>query len=186
MSYRRSWTSLSRTSNDMKNLLDATEIATLFLDRNLKVRRFTSKATHLFKLIPGDVGRPITDLSSDLLHTDLTTDVEEVLRTLVFRERQVSTADGHWFSVRVMPYRTMENVIDGVVITMVDITDLKGLETALRRSRDRFGALLGRLAADVAVFDNLGRPVSTASALERAEAATPEELSAWQVRSGRP
>jgi two-component system CheB/CheR fusion protein len=126
----------------MKNLLDATEIATLFLDRNLKVRRFTSQATHLFKLIPGDVGRPITDLSSDLLQTDLAADVEEVLRTVVFRERQVSTADGHWFTVRVMPYRTMENVIDGVVITMVNITALKGLETALRRSRDRFGALL--------------------------------------------
>ncbi|HVO18814.1 MAG TPA: chemotaxis protein CheB [Anaeromyxobacter sp.] len=172
---------LSRTSNDMKNLLNATEIATLFLDRDLKVRRFTSQATRLVKLIPGDVGRPVTDLSSDLLHPDLSSDVEEVLRTLVFRERSVCTADGRWFTVRVLPYRTLENVIDGVVITMVDVTQAKSLEAELRQGRDRLGALLGRLAPDVAILDDRGRVVPAEVALERVEAASPEDLSAWRI-----
>ena len=170
---------LSRTNNDMKNLLNATEVATVFLAGDLKVRRFTATATRLVNLIPGDVGRPVTDLSSELLYPGLADDVEEVLRTLVFRDRQVATAGGRWFTVRIMPYRTMENVIDGVVITMVDITQAKELEAALRRSRDAFGALLGRLPPEVTIVDGQGRPV--AAAMERLEAAGPSEIAAWRI-----
>jgi two-component system CheB/CheR fusion protein len=121
-----------RVSNDMKNLLDSTEIVTVFLDGDLRVRRFTSGANKIFKLIPSDVGRPLTDVTSVLLYPEMPEDGREVLRRLVFTEKQVATTDGRWFSVRIMPYRTDENVIDGLVITFVDITVAKSLEARLR------------------------------------------------------
>jgi two-component system CheB/CheR fusion protein len=123
---------LSRSNNDMKNLLNSTDIATLFLDNNLNVRRFTTQATKIIKLIPGDIGRPITDLGSDLLYPELVADAREVLRKLGFAEKPVCTRDGQWFTVRIMPYRTLDDRIDGVVITFADITVAKTLEAKLR------------------------------------------------------
>jgi two-component system CheB/CheR fusion protein len=123
---------LSRSNNDMKNLLNSTDIATLFLDNNLKVRRFTTQATKIIKLIPGDIGRPITDLASDLLYPELVDDAHEVLRKLGFVEKSVNARDGRWFTVRIMPYRTLDDRIDGVVITFADITVAKTLEAKLR------------------------------------------------------
>jgi chemotaxis methyl-accepting protein methylase len=126
---------LTRVSNDMKNLLDSTGIATLFLDNQLNVRRFTPKTTDLIKLIPGDAGRPLSDIVTDLDYPELATDVREVLRTLVFTEKTVKTGDGRWFHVRIMPYRTYANMIDGAVITFVDVTVSKTLEAELRQAR---------------------------------------------------
>lgn len=123
---------LSGANNDMKNLLNSTDIATVFLDNDLHVRRFTLQAKTIIKFIPSDVGRPITDLASDLLYPTLVADSREVLRTLAFSERAISTKDGRWFTVRVMPYRTMDNRIDGVVITFADITAAKNVEAGLR------------------------------------------------------
>ena len=123
---------LSRSNNDMKNLLNSTDIATLFLDKNLNVRRFTTQATKLIKLIPCDVGRPITDLASDLLYPELVADAREVLRKLGFAEKPITTRDGRWFTVRIMPYRTLDDRIDGLVITFADITVAKTLEAKLR------------------------------------------------------
>jgi two-component system CheB/CheR fusion protein len=123
---------LSRASNDMKNLLDSTDIATLFLDKDLNVRRFTPQATKIIKLIPADAGRPITDLVSDLKYPTLADDVREVLRTLASTEKPVAARDGRWLTVRIMPYRTLDDRIDGVVITFADITTSKTLETKLR------------------------------------------------------
>jgi two-component system CheB/CheR fusion protein len=126
---------LTSVSNDMKNLLDSTGIATLFLDNKLNVRRFTPKTTDLFKLIPGDVGRPISDIVTNMDYPELAGDVREVLRTLVFTEKPIKTNDRRWFMVRIMPYRTYENMIDGAVITFMDITVSKTLEAQLRRAR---------------------------------------------------
>lgn len=123
---------LSRTNNDMKNLLNSTDIATLFLDNDLKVRRFTTQATKIIKLIPGDVGRPITDLASDLLYPKLSEDAAEVLRKLGVAEKPISTRDGRWFTVRISPYRTLDDRIDGVVITFWDISVAKALEAKLQ------------------------------------------------------
>ncbi|MDD5139584.1 MAG: chemotaxis protein CheB [Verrucomicrobiales bacterium] len=123
---------LSRSSNDMKNLLDSTDIATLFLDRDLNVRRFTPQATKIIKLIPGDAGRPITDLATDLRYPELADDAREVLRKLTFAEKPIAARDGRWFTVRIMPYRTQDDRIDGVVITFMDITAAKTLEAKLR------------------------------------------------------
>ena len=122
----------SRANNDMRNLLDSTDIATLFLDETLKVRRFTPQMTKIVKLIPGDVNRPITDLASDLIYPELVSDAQTVLRTLLAKETQVKTNDARWFSARIMPYRTLDNRIDGVVITFADITAAKTLEATLR------------------------------------------------------
>ncbi len=116
---------LSRTNNDMKNLLDSTDIATLFLDNNLCVRRFTSETSRITQLIPGDVGRPITDIASALFYPELAEDARKALRALIQVERQIHTTDGNWFTTRIMPYRTLDNTIDGVVITFLDITSLK-------------------------------------------------------------
>jgi chemotaxis methyl-accepting protein methylase len=123
---------LSGANSDMKNLLNSTDIATVFLDNDLRLRRFTLQAKTIVKFIPSDVGRPITDLASDLLYPALVTDAHEVLRTLVFSERPITTRDGRWFAVRIMPYRTMDNRIDGVVITFADITAAKKVEAGLR------------------------------------------------------
>ena len=123
---------LSRTSNDMKNLLDSTDIATLFLDKDLNVRRFTPQATKIIKLIAADAGRPITDLASELKYPELADDAREVLQKLAAVEKPISARDGRWFTVRIMPYRTMDDRIDGVVITFANITVSKTLEAKLR------------------------------------------------------
>jgi chemotaxis methyl-accepting protein methylase len=125
---------LSWANNDMKNLLNSTDIATLFLDDALNVRRFTTQTTRIIKLIAGDAGRPITDITTDLDYSGLAADAREVLRTLAFIEKQVATRDGRWFLVRIMPYRTLENRIDGVVITFSNITEAKKLEAQLRQT----------------------------------------------------
>ena len=135
-------TELSRTSNDMKNLLDSTGIATLFLDDALNVRRFTAQTTRIIKLIPGDMGRPITDIVTDLNYPEMAQDAREVLRTLVFRERDVPTTDGRWFKVRIMPYRTQDNRIDGLVTTFADMSAAKQQETELRATQEKLQALL--------------------------------------------
>jgi two-component system CheB/CheR fusion protein len=131
---------LARVNNDMRNLLNSTEIVTVFLDNELRIRRFTPGADKLFKLIAGDVGRPLSDIVNDLLYTDMTEEARAVLRTLVFSEKQITTTDGRWFSVRIMPYRTMEDVIVGVVITFADITAVKTLEAELRTEISRLKA----------------------------------------------
>ena len=114
----------------------------MFLDNELHVRRFTTGADKLFKLIPGDVGRPLSDIVTDLLYPTMAEEAREVLRTLVFSEKQIATADGRWFLVRIMPYRTMEDVIDGVVITFTNITAFKRLEAELCEENARLKGLL--------------------------------------------
>jgi len=133
---------LSRMNNDMRNLLNSTEIVTVFLDNELHILRYTPGADKLFKLIPGDVGRPLSDIVSNLHCPELAETAREVLRTLAFSEKQVAATDGRWFSVRIMPYRTMEDVIAGVVITFSNITEAKALEAELREENARLKALV--------------------------------------------
>jgi two-component system CheB/CheR fusion protein len=143
---------LSRANNDMKNLLDSTDIATVFLDNHLRVRRFTQQAAKLTKLIPGDIGRPITDLSCDLFHPDLAEDVRQSLRVLMTVEKQVAFRDGRWYAARIVPYRTLENMLDGVVLTFVDITVAKTLEAQLRKTQ---AELEGRVATQTTELEEI-------------------------------
>jgi len=153
---------LLQATNDMKSLLDSTDIAVVFLDNDLHVRRFTTQATRIINLIPGDVGRPITDIASGLLYPALPEDVREVLRTLVFIEKQVATRRGSWFAVRIMPCRTQESRIDGVVITLTDITAAKKLEAELRETGAFYRALFETMPAGV-LFQNTAGTVTFAN-----------------------
>jgi two-component system CheB/CheR fusion protein len=122
---------LSQASDDMRNLLNSTDIATIFLDANLRIRRFTPQTLKLFKLIQTDIGRPVTDITNELEHWEVADDAREVLHSLVFRERELAASNNRWFKVRTMPYRTSQNRIDGIVITFADITTAKLLELEL-------------------------------------------------------
>ncbi|MBN2438779.1 MAG: PAS domain-containing protein [Deltaproteobacteria bacterium] len=128
---------LARLNDDMRNLLNSTEIVTVFLDNELHIRRFTTGADKLFKLIPSDVGRPLSDIVSNLLYPEMTEEARKVLQTLVFSEKQIAATDGRWFAVRIMPYRTMEDVIGGVVFTFTNITAAKMVEAELREEIER-------------------------------------------------
>jgi two-component system CheB/CheR fusion protein len=118
-------------NNDMKNLLNSTDIATLFLDKELNIRRFTDQLTKIFKLRQSDIGRPFTDMVTDLKYPEIADHALEVLRTLMFKETSIETHDQRWFTVRIMPYRTFDDRIDGLVITFIEITNAKKLEIEL-------------------------------------------------------
>ena len=123
-------------NNDMINLLNSTDIATLFLDKELNIRRFTDKISKIVNLRPTDVGRPFTDLVNNLQYPDIAIHAKEVLRTLIFKETAITTNAGNWFNVRIMPYRTFDDKIDGLVITFVDISVAKKLEIELNKTVD--------------------------------------------------
>lgn len=144
---------LSIANNDMKNLLDSTNIATLFLDANLKVRRFTTMATKIFKLIPTDVGRSFTDIVSELNYPGIREDVEDVLRSLIYIEKQIPATENRWYLVRIMPYRTLDNRIDGLVITFTDISESKRLELTLRDKEEEALGLLSNMPQAYAVVE---------------------------------
>lgn len=124
---------LALAQSDMQNVLNSVDIAIVFLDQNLDVRRYTERAAGIFNLRESDVGRPLSDLTTTLEYSALDDDAHETLRTLIPTEKQIMAADERWFSVRIMPYRRLDNVIDGVVITLFDITDTKTLEARLRQ-----------------------------------------------------
>ena len=119
---------LSQSNSDMQNLMDATQIATIFLDRDLRITRFTPAAVQLFNLIPGDVGRPLTDMAAQIDYPQLGADARRVLGKLTPIERELGHTDGSWFLARLMPYRTVDDHIAGVVFTFIDITERKQAE----------------------------------------------------------
>ncbi len=119
---------LSEANDDMKNLLDSTDVATLFLGEDLSIKRFTVAARRLVALRSSDVGRPIGELATNLAYDNLVDDAEEVLESLTPKEVEVQTTQGHWYILRIMPYRTTQNVIRGLVCTFRDHEQAKGME----------------------------------------------------------
>jgi two-component system CheB/CheR fusion protein len=119
---------LSRSHDDMQNLLNGTSIATLFLDRDLKIQRFTDRVREIISVVPGDIGRPVHDLASQLRYDSLADDARSVIETLVPFEKEVRTNAGEWRLLRILPYRTSRRVIDGVVITFLDVDRVKRAE----------------------------------------------------------
>ncbi len=124
---------LSLAQSDMQNVLNSIEIAILFLDQKLNVRRFTDRVSKIISLRESDIGRPLSDLTSQLDYPSMYEDAIETLRTLKPVEKEILSSDGRWFAVRIMPYRRLDDMIDGVVITLVDITATKKLEAKLRK-----------------------------------------------------
>jgi two-component system, chemotaxis family, CheB/CheR fusion protein len=125
-----------KANSDMKNLLNSTEIATLFLDKKLNIRRFTDSITNIFKLRNTDIGRPFTDLVSELHYPEIEDHALQVLKSLTTIETHISTRDNRWFNVRIMPYRTLEDLIDGLVMTFTNITDFKNLEMQFKQANE--------------------------------------------------
>ena len=123
---------LSRANNDMNNFLAGTGVATLFVDHQLCISRFTPATTQLINLIKTDIGRPVGHIVSNLMgYEELAEDIKTVLDSLVLKEAEVQTKAGTWYLMRIRPYRTLENVIEGAVVTFVDITERKKMEAAL-------------------------------------------------------
>jgi two-component system CheB/CheR fusion protein len=137
--------SVSRAHSDVQNLMAATDVGILFLDPQLRINRFTPRISELFNIVAGDEGRSITDFTHRLEYDDLADDARKVLRDLTSSEREVSSHDGNWYLTRLKPYRTVEDKIDGVVVTFVDIGERRRAEDALRDSESRMRVLVGEL-----------------------------------------
>lgn len=144
---------ISVTSNNLQNLINSAGVATIFLDRAFCVRLYTPAAQQLFNLIPSDYGRPISDITHRLHYDDLLPDAEKVLQTLTLLEREVETTNHRTFLMRVLPYRTAEDRINGVVITLFDITDRKRAEETLQTSEQRLQRMVNVPSVGVLTFD---------------------------------
>jgi two-component system CheB/CheR fusion protein len=151
---------LSMTNDDMRNILRSTDIAMLFLDSDLRVRRFTEPAREIVNLIATDVGRPVTDLVVTLRDEPFVDDARRVLKTLVPVEKSVRAEDGRWYQMRILPYRTAEDRIDGVVVTFVDITTVKNLEQSLSEARNYAENIIATVREPLIVLDADLRVVS--------------------------
>jgi two-component system CheB/CheR fusion protein len=155
---------LTQANNDMNNLLAGTGIGTVFVDHQLKVLRFTPAVTHIINLISSDAGRPLGHIVSNLVgYERLVIDARAVLDTLIPKELEVQTISGECYTMRILPYRTLDNVIEGVVITFFDITLMKATRDALRESEKKFRGLFENTTSAVAlhdiVLDDQGQPV---------------------------
>lgn len=144
---------LAGMQNDMKNLLDNTHIGTVFLDGKLIIRRFTRDATSIYRLVPTDVGRPLSDIKSNIAGDELLTQAHSVLETLIPFEQEVQTDNGIWYLVRIQPYRTLDNVIDGVVLTFTDISKRINAETNMQLARDLAESVVDTIDKPLLVMD---------------------------------
>jgi len=176
---------LSQANNDMNNLLAGTGIATVFVDHQLNILRFTPTATRIINLIQSDIGRPVAHIVSNLKGYDcLIADVKAVLDNLIPQEREVQTIEGKWYAMRIMPYRTMDNVIEGVVITFVDITEMVKIRESLHKANDLLRlAVVVRDAHDAITVQDLdGRILAWNSGAVRMYGWSEAEALAMNVR----
>ncbi|SBT08138.1 MCP methyltransferase/methylesterase, CheR/CheB with PAS/PAC sensor (fragment) [Candidatus Accumulibacter aalborgensis] len=161
---------LSRANNDMNNLLAGTGIGTVFVDHQLRIMRFTPTVSRIINLILSDVGRPVAHIVANLVGYDrLVADTQEVLDTLVIKEIDVQTSEGRWYTLRIQPYRTLDNVIEGAVISFFDITEAVRTRDALRAANDMIQrAFVVRDARDaMTVQDLAGRILAWNPAAQR-------------------
>ncbi len=158
---------LAGMQNDMKNLLDNINIGTVFLDEHLAIRRFTREATRVYRLVASDVGRPLGDIRSDVEGGDLLAEAQTVLETLVPWEREVTTANGTWYLARIQPYRTLDNVIEGVVLTFTDISKRVAAEAAGQDARELAEAVVDTVREPLLVLDSELKIVSASNSFYR-------------------
>ncbi len=154
---------LEGNNNDLSNLLGSTDLAVIFLDPELRIRRFTSAVHDLVDLIPGDVGRPIADLAQKFTGPDLRDDARTVLAHLVPADAEVQSASGRWYLRRTLPYRTSDNRIDGVVVTFIDISDRQAAARAVAESQARMQAVIEQMPTAVVLLDAPGGRLTLAN-----------------------
>ena len=160
MEHQKKIAELSESNDDMRNFLQITNIAMLFLDNDLRVRRFTAPIRLIVNLQAGDVERPITDLAVNLKERGFSDDLRGVLRTLQVREREVQTKEGRWFKMQIRPYRTAENRIEGVIVTFIDISQSREIESSIRRARACAEEVMAVVNEPLLVLDDNHRVVS--------------------------
>lgn len=166
----------SKLGDDLQNLMNSAEIGTVFVDRKMKVKRFTPQAATLFNLLPSDTGRPLLDITHRLQYDELASDVADVLRDLRRIEREVRSLDHRWFLARVVPYRTSEDRIEGAVLAFFDITSRRMIEEKLRLSEQRM-RLVAESMRDYAIItmDEKGVIATWSPGAEKIFGHTPEE-----------
>ncbi len=153
----------SKTVSDLNNVIASTEIATLFLDNDLRIRDYTPATTKVINLIKTDIGRPIGDIVSNLEYEDLQRDVKEVLDTLIFKEKEIRDKKGFWYLMRILPYRTIDNIIDGAVITFIDITERKRAEQMEQDARVYAESIVDMVQESLLILDKDLRVISANS-----------------------
>jgi two-component system CheB/CheR fusion protein len=171
---------LTRTNNDMKNLLNSTDIATIFINNNLKITRFTAPATKIVNLLPADLGRPITDISTNIKDANngnsiIVQESRRVLENLIPVQKQITTKDDDWYIMRVLPYRTMDNVIDGVVITFSDVTQMKRLEESMKAAKKYTESVISTVREPLVVLDKAMHVVHANKSFYKTFHVSPEE-----------
>jgi two-component system CheB/CheR fusion protein len=142
------------TSNDLQNILDSTGVATLFLDSNLNIRFFTPDAKSLFRVIATDIGRPLADLTALVIDPDLVADAKAVLATFAPLGREITAENGAWYIRRILPYRTQDNRIEGVVITFADISEIKAAEREIQAARAYSDSIIDTIRQPLVVLDD--------------------------------
>jgi two-component system CheB/CheR fusion protein len=158
---------LSDMQNDVKNLLDSINTGTIFLDRRLAVRRFTPAATKIYPLIASDIARRLADIKSNIASDDLLAELQNVLDTLIPIEREVRTEDGAWYLARMQPYRTLDNVIAGVVLTFTTVTAFKLASDSVQRAQGLAEGIIDTVSEPLIVLDSALQVVSASRAFYR-------------------
>lgn len=166
---------LTGMQNDMKNLLDNVNVGTIFLDEQLVIRRFTREAARIYRLIGSDVGRPLGDIKSDLEGDDLLARAQAVLDSLIPYECELRTDNGAWYLARIMPYRTVDNVIEGVVLTFTDISTRVATEAAVQSARELAEGIVDTVREPLLVLDGALKIVSASRSFYRTFRVTPED-----------
>lgn len=165
---------LTQAKDDMNNLFNSTEIAIIFLDRDLNIRRYTKEATNLIKMIESDVGRPFSDIATNLKYDNFTDDIQQVMDRVTFKETEIETEDGKWFQTRIMPYKTFKNVIDGVVITFNNITERKEQITDALDALELADSVVQTVREPLLVLDSKIKVVSANRSFYQTFKVTPE------------
>jgi two-component system CheB/CheR fusion protein len=144
---------LGTINDDMTNLFNSTEIATIFVDNDLNIRRFTEESTKLIRLIESDVGRPLGDIVSSIEYPDLVYDIRQVIKKVAFKEKEVNTAEGEWYKVRIMPYKTSLNVIDGATVTFIDVSHMRNIQEKMHSALNYAEDIINTVREPLLVLD---------------------------------
>jgi PAS domain S-box-containing protein len=161
-------------NNDLANLFGATEIATVFLDTQLRIKRFTPGATELLNLIASDLGRPLRHITQNFDGKSLSADAAAAMKDLSTIEKEVQMADGRWFTMRILPYRTLDNRMEGAVITFADVSRLKRMEASLQHAKGYAESIVGTVREPLLVLDSDLRAVSANSSFYQTFKIAPE------------